>query len=120
MAAVSTEDNKLFCFGLGYIACRLAEVLIGEGWKISGTTRDHDKGAALQLAGVDTFITQGDGFESNLTPELRGSRYVLVSVPPQDNGDLVTQHYGGYISALPGLRWLGYLCLLYTSDAADE
>jgi len=109
MAAVSTEDNKLFCFGLGYTARRLAEVLIGEGWKISGTTRDPDKGAELQLAGVDAYITHGDGFGSNLATALRGSRYVLVSVPPQDNGDLVTQHHGADISALPELRWLGYL-----------
>ena len=109
MAAVSAEDNKLFCFGLGYTACRLAEVLIGEGWRIAGTTRDHDKGAELQWAGIDTCITHGDGFESNLATVLRGSRYVLVSVPPQDDGDLVTLHHGGDISALPGLRWLGYL-----------
>ena len=109
MVTVSTEDNKLFCFGLGYIACRLAEVLLGDGWKISGTTRDHDKGAELQLAGVDPCITHGDGFEFSLATALNGSKYVLVSVPPQDNGDLVVQHHAGDISALPGLRWLGYL-----------
>jgi len=109
MAAVSTEDNKLFCFGLGYTACRLAERLIGEGWRISGTTRDHDKGAGLKLAGIDTCIAHGDDLGSNLATALRGSRYVLVSVPPQDDGDLVTQLHGGDISVLSGLRWLGYL-----------
>ena len=109
MAAVSTEDNKLFCFGLGYTACRLADVLIGEGWSISGTTRDRDKGAKLRLAGIDPCITHSDGFESNLSTALSGSKYVLVSIPPQDKGDLVIQHHAGDISALPGLRWLGYL-----------
>ena len=109
MAAVSTEGDKLFCFGLGYTARRLAERLIGKGWRISGTTRDNDKGAKLQSAGVDTCITKGDGFKSNLAMAIRGSKYVLVSVPPLDGGDFVTQHHGGDISALPELRWLGYL-----------
>lgn len=109
MTTAPTEDKKLFCFGLGYTACRLAEGLIGKGWSIAGTTRDHDKGVELQSVGLDVRITRGDGFGPNLAAALRGSSHVLVSVPPEDEGDLVTRHHGADISALPDLRWLGYL-----------
>ncbi len=109
MATVSTEGRKLFCFGLGYTACRLAEGLIGEGWRIAGTTRDHDKSAELQTAGIDVRITRGDDFGPNLTEALRGASHVLLSVPPEDAGDPVARRYGADIAALPGLRWIGYL-----------
>ncbi len=109
MAMASTEDRKLFCFGLGYSACRLAERLIGEGWRIAGTTRDHDKGAELRSLGIDIRITRGDGFGPNLAAALSGASHVLVSVPPEDEGDPVARRHGDDIAALPGLRWLGYL-----------
>ena len=107
--SVSTNDRKLFCFGLGYTACRLAEELIGEGWRIAGTTRDHEKGAALRSLGIDVRITRGDGFGPNLADMLHGASHVLVSVPPEDHGDPVVQRHRGEIAALASLRWLGYL-----------
>ncbi len=109
MTTTSAEDRKLFCFGLGYSACRLAEGLVGEGWRIAGTTRDQDKGATLQSLGFDVRITRGDGFGPNLTAALHGASHVLVSVPPDDAGDPVALRHGVDIAALPRLRWLGYL-----------
>jgi len=109
MTTTSAEDRKLFCFGLGYSACRLAEGLVGEGWRIAGTTRDQDKGATLLSLGFDVRITRGDGFGPNLTAALHGASHVLVSVPPEDAGDPVALRHGVDIAALPRLRWLGYL-----------
>ena len=109
MTTTSAEDRKLFCFGLGYSACRLAEGLVGEGWRIAGTTRDQDKGSTLLSLGFDVRITRGDGFGPNLTAALHGASHVLVSVPPDDAGDPVALRHGVDIAALPRLRWLGYL-----------
>jgi hypothetical protein len=109
MTTASTEDRKLFCFGLGYTACRLAEGLAGEGWRIAGTTRDQDKGVALQSLGFDVRITWGEGFGPNLAEALRGASHVLVSVPPEVESDPVARRHGVDIAGLPGLRWLGYL-----------
>jgi len=109
MASISSEERKLFCFGLGYTACRLAEMLIGDGWRIAGTTRDRGKADALRSLGMDVSVTSADGIEPNLTEALHGTSHVLVSVPPGQQGDPVARHYGADIAAAANLRWLGYL-----------
>ena len=109
MTMASTEERKLFCFGLGYTACRLAEQLIDAGWRIAGTTRDQEKGTALRSLGIDVRITRGDGFGPNVDEMLREASHVLVSVPPDDQSDPVARRHGADIASLPSLRWLGYL-----------
>ncbi len=109
MTTASTEQRKLFCFGLGYAACRLAEGLIGAGWRIAGTTRDDDKGEALRSLGFEVRITRDDGFGPNLAEALGDASHVLVSVPPDHDGDPVARHHGADIAAAAGLGWLGYL-----------
>ncbi len=109
MTAMSVEARKLFCFGLGYTACRLAEGLIGAGWRVAGTTRDGAKLARLRDAGIEARITRGDDFGPDLAAALDGASHVLVSIPPDDDGDPVARRHGADIAALPGLRWLGYL-----------
>ena len=44
-----SSSPRLFCFGLGYVATRLARRLAGRGFAIVGTTRDVEA-KAKQLA----------------------------------------------------------------------
>jgi dTDP-4-dehydrorhamnose reductase len=106
---MSTNNPRLFCFGLGYTARRLGERLIGAGWRIAGTTRDGDKVTELGALGFEVGHTEGGGFGPGLAAALRGASHVLISVPPDDDGDPVARRHGADIAALPGLRWLGYL-----------
>ena len=41
MPAMASDDQKLFCFGLGYSAKALAAVLCEQGWQVAGTTRSE-------------------------------------------------------------------------------
>ncbi len=109
MTATPIEQRNLFCFGLGYTACRLAQRLIGAGWRIAGTTRDDDKSAALRSLGIEVRVTSDGGFGPRLAEALRGVSHVLVSVPPDGDGDPVTGSHDADIAGCPGLRWLGYL-----------
>ena len=74
---------RLFVFGLGYTASRIAEALRARGWHVTGTTRE-------------TFTQAGD--------EVARATHILSSVPPGE-GDPVLDAYAG---ALAG-KWLGYL-----------
>jgi len=109
MTATSSNERRLFCFGLGYTACRLAERLIGEGWRVAGTTRDREKVSALQSLGIDVHVVGEGGQEPSLTEALHGTSQVLVSVPPDDQGDPVVRYHGADIAKLENLHWLGYL-----------
>lgn len=106
---MSPDNPRLFCFGLGYTARRLGERLIGVGWRIAGTTRDGDKVTELRSLGFEVDRWEGDGLAPGMAGALRGASHVLISVPPDDDGDPVARRYGADIAALPGLRWLGYL-----------
>lgn len=73
---------RLFVFGLGYTASRVAAALRTRGWHVAGTTRD-------------TFAHAGD--------DLARATHILSSVPPGES-DPVLDAYG---HALAG-KWLGY------------
>lgn len=82
--------KRLFIFGLGYTASRIAAALTTRGWEVISTGRDgtlaFDDSGAVRLALAD-------------------AGHVLSSVPPGGDGDPVLDAYG---DALGG-KWLGYL-----------
>jgi nucleoside-diphosphate-sugar epimerase len=84
---------RLWIFGLGYTASRIAERLRADGWEVSGTGR---AGVAFD---DDTAVREG----------VARATHVLSSVPPTDDGDPVLARYGGVMGGALGGRWLGYL-----------
>jgi len=91
---------KLLCFGLGYTARVLAAGLRDERWTIAGTSRDGGEGAGLLR--FDR--------EHPLPPDaFAGVTHLLLSIPPDADGDPVLDTHRADIAALPDLRWLGYL-----------
>lgn len=79
---------RLFVFGLGYTASRLAEALRGQGWRVSGTNRE----------------TLSD--RVRVAEEIARATHILSSVPPAD-GDPVLDAYGHALGRAG--QWLGYL-----------
>ncbi len=85
--------SRMLIFGLGFAAGHLADRLRGDGWRVTGTTRDG-------RAGTLRFDDR-----AGVLAELAAATHVVSSVPPDDDGaDPVLVDYGG---ALRG--WLGYL-----------
>lgn len=82
--------RRLFVFGLGYTASRLATAMRERGWRVDAT------GSAGNIAFDD---------EDAVTTALSGASHVLSSVPPSDDSDPVLDRYG---RALGG-KWLVYL-----------
>ena len=88
---------RLFIFGLGYTASRIASALESRGWDVIATGRDG------QLSFDD---------DGGVRLGLADASHVLSSVPPggaphQHGGiDPVLDRYG---DALRGKRWIGYL-----------
>jgi len=99
---------RLFCFGLGYTARRLAAALSGEGWRIAGTCRTADACTALSHRGIDAWPFE-TGRPLDDAGVLGGTTHILVSTPPGAAGDPVLAHHAEDIAALPGLQWIGYL-----------
>jgi nucleoside-diphosphate-sugar epimerase len=99
--------SKLFCFGLGYSGLALARLLMANGWTIAGTTRSPEKAAELRAQG---FAAEEFHRSRPLAAAaLQAATHILVSIPPDAEGDPVLDCLGGVIAALPNLEWLGYL-----------
>lgn len=79
---------RLFVFGLGYTATRLARVLEARDWRVAGVGRADF------------------GDRERVEFELRHATHILSSVPPGE-ADPVLGTYGPTIAASPA--WLGYL-----------
>jgi len=103
------SDRHLFCFGLGYSARVLAEALMREGWRVSGTVRTEARAAELARAGIEPFLFDRGRPLAQAKRAFAGVSHMLSSVPPDRAGDPVLDHHGADILALAGLAWVGYL-----------
>jgi nucleoside-diphosphate-sugar epimerase len=103
---------RLFCFGLGYTAERLALRLHARGFAIAGTTRDvAAKAEALQQPGWELFAFDGAAPLADPERALAGTTHLLHSIMPDEHGDPVLRWHAELLDALPRsqLRFIGYL-----------
>ncbi len=99
---------RLFCFGLGYSARRLAEALLAEGWDVAGTSRTEAGCMALRTQGIDACVFDGEHPVGD-TAAFAGMTHLLTSVPPAAAGDPVLAHHLAHFVGLASLQWVGYL-----------
>jgi hypothetical protein len=99
--------RKLFCFGLGYTALRLVQVLKAEAWRAAGTCTDEAR--RLELAGLGIEAALFDRAHPLQEGTLSGAAALLSSVPPESGSDPVLDMHGVDIAGLRSLSWVGYL-----------
>ncbi|NOX72120.1 MAG: SDR family oxidoreductase [Alphaproteobacteria bacterium] len=95
--------KTLLVFGHGYSAMAISRLLIADGWRVIGTTRDQARLGDMASIGVEGRIWPGD----DLSADIMAASHVLVSIAPQENGDPVLNTVGGDFGS--GLKWFGYL-----------
>ena len=98
---------RLFAFGLGYAARRVLARL--PGVEASGATRDPEAARAWRGDGVAAWTVDDPSARPALEAALRGAETLLVSAPPDQNGDPALQRFGAAIAAAPGLARVVYL-----------
>ncbi|MEE2746397.1 MAG: SDR family NAD(P)-dependent oxidoreductase, partial [Pseudomonadota bacterium] len=94
-------NKHLFCFGLGYSASFLANILVDKGWTISATTSSKIRYTN------STFNL----FDFDKVPEgyLNSVSHILVSTPPISKGDPVLLRHSEALKTVPQLEWIAYL-----------
>jgi nucleoside-diphosphate-sugar epimerase len=97
---------RLFCFGYGYSAEALVRKLSPRLASAAGT-RTSLPDAAEPAITLATYT--GDGPSPEVRRLLECATHVLVSIPPDLEGDAVLRHFADDLAALPDLAWIGYL-----------
>jgi nucleoside-diphosphate-sugar epimerase len=103
-----TAPVRLFVFGLGYSASRLARAIQSDADWVGGTVRKPDDAGALAADGVRAFVFDGASAAIGVAEALRQTTHLLISIPPGEK-DPVLAVYGQRIAAAAHLRWIGYL-----------
>jgi NAD dependent epimerase/dehydratase family enzyme len=97
---------RLFCFGYGYSAEALVRKLSPRLTSAAGT-RTGLADAPVPAVTLATYT--GDAPSAEVRRLLEGSTHVLVSIPPDLEGDAVLRHFAEDLATLPDLTWIGYL-----------
>src|SRR5262249_4096039 len=98
---------RLFCFGFGYTAESLARHVSGRTEALAGTRPSLAGGRPAFGAGLAEY--KGDAASEDVRSLLLGATHVLVSIPPDLEGDVVLRHFRDDLASLPDLAWVGYL-----------
>jgi len=100
--------RNLFCLGLGYSALALARRLSIDGWHVAGTARRSEKMEELSRDGFTIVPFDGTTWSNALQTAAEQADAILLSVPPDENGDPVLRAGADRLRALKP-HWLGYL-----------
>lgn len=96
----------LLSIGHGYVAARLAGVLLAQGWRVIGTTRDPRKADAIRTTGVEPALWP----LADPAATLAAADHMLVSTPPGPGGDPALAALGPHLARdAARWRWMGYL-----------
>ncbi len=106
----NSASKNLFCFGYGYCCDWLGYALRAEGgWSMAGTTRDNDKRREMKDHGIRSFLFDFDQPLEDPLLFLRDTTHLLISTPPDDEGDPAYRLHAEDILRLKNLAWVGYL-----------
>ncbi len=109
MAVTAVRGKRLFCFGYGFSAAALGARLAREGWSLAGTCQAPARCADLAGAGVDAVVFNREAPIADVSRMLAGATHILLSVPPDMQGDPVLDRHGADIAATSSVDWVGYL-----------
>ena len=101
---MSTRMKKLLIYGYGYTASYLAETLNTENYLIIGSSREEKKFNSDNKK--VKFINNSQVSNCLLKDDIT---HILVSVPPNDLGDIFIQNYRDIITKNKNIEWIGYL-----------
>ncbi|MEM6812146.1 MAG: SDR family oxidoreductase [Pseudomonadota bacterium] len=107
---MSQNRKRFFCFGYGYTADYLGHALQQQGgWTLGGTTRDDERRNELLARRIRARIF--DYQHPIADPQTLFGRFshILISTPPDYEGDPVFNMHAEDLINLPNLKWIGYL-----------
>jgi len=104
------KDINIFCFGFGQVAKNFIKKLSIEQYNInlSATSRNKTSKKIFNGINYNSYLFNSDKFDKNLFVKLKKADHILVSIPPENQEDLVIKNFSKFIES-PKVKWITYL-----------
>ena len=104
------KDINIFCFGFGQVAKNFIKKLSVEQYNInlSATSRSESSKKTFNGINYNSYLFNSDNFDQNLVVKLKEADHILVSIPPENQEDLVIKNFSKFIESSK-VKWITYL-----------
>ncbi|MDA8834996.1 oxidoreductase [Candidatus Pelagibacter bacterium] len=104
------KDINIFCFGFGQVAKNFIKKLRVEQYNInlSATSRSESSKKTFNGINYNSYLFNSEKFDQNLVVKLKEADHILVSIPPENQEDLVIKNFSKFIESSK-VKWTTYL-----------
>src|SRR5210317_523129 len=104
------KDINIFCFGFGQVAKNFIKKLSVEQYNInlSATSRSEYSKKSFNGINYNSYLFNSDNFDQNLVVKLKEADHILISIPPQNQEDIVIKNFSKFIESSKA-KWITYL-----------
>ena len=104
------KDINIFCFGFGQVAKNFIKKLSIEQYNInlSATSRSESSKKTFNGINYNSYLFNSEKFDQNLVVKLKEADHILVSIPPENQEDLVVKNFSKFIENSK-VKWITYL-----------
>ena len=104
------KDINIFCFGFGQVAKNFIKKLSVEQYNInlSATSRSESSKKTFKGINYNSYLFNSEKFDQNLVVKLKEADHILVSIPPENQEDLVIKNFSKFIESSK-VKWITYL-----------
>ena len=104
------KDINIFCFGFGQVAKNFIKKLSIEQYNINLSATSRNKSSKKIFNGINynSYLFNSENFDQNLVVKLKEADHILVSIPPENQEDLVIKNFSKFIESSK-VKWITYL-----------
>ncbi len=102
---------RFLFFGMGYSSLACASFIrneLSKDIKITGTIRNDENASGLLEQNIKPIIFDGENSNHSLNEEIKQASHIIISIAPNEMGDVVFNHYQQQINKAKDLKWICY------------
>ena len=104
------KQINIFCFGFGQVARNFIKKLSIEKYNINLSTTSRSESSKEIFKGInyDSYLFNSEKFDQNLVIRLKEADHILISIPPENQEDLVVKNFSKFLENSKA-KWITYL-----------
>ena len=104
------NNINIFCFGFGQVAKNFISKVNSKNYKIylSSTSRGETSDKSFEGINYKNYQFNSEKYDKNLIANLKEADHILVSIPPENQEDLVVKNFSKFIESSK-VKWITYL-----------